>query len=259
MGLSLRELKEQLIAKQGYTITPAHNQLNDLKVLVDDMMNVRSASPPSSGSGSYSGTNCVGHLQSDYKLSLGDISGLDIKGCSCHTVKDITGYCTGRTYSCSCNSNTPACTCYTRTYSCSCNSNFPVCTCNGRTVTTCDCKSRTSSPDCSARNCSCYINYTNACQCNIFDTDSCVCVSRTVGDGGSQYSCSCRARTAETSCTCNGRTGEPCDCQSRTASCGSRNQSDVTCGSRTADCGSRNTTSCTCNGRCACNSEKRFS
>jgi hypothetical protein len=47
MTLSLRELKEYLIAKEGYTIQPNHSQLADLKELVDGMINVRNEPPPS--------------------------------------------------------------------------------------------------------------------------------------------------------------------------------------------------------------------
>lgn len=226
MTLSLRELKEYLIAKEGYTINPNHNQLADLKELVNDMINVRNESPPSSGPGSYSGTTCNGHQNIEsYSLSLGDIKALDIKGCSCNAVENKTAYCESRTYICSCNSNTPACECNTRTYTCSCNSNSPTCTCNSRT-TTCDCYSRWGEGD------------------NLHE------------EIGGKLVCICKTRTAQPTCTCNMRYG--CDCEYRTSSCGSRNTSDVQCGSRTSSCGSRDTTSCTCNGRCACNTEKRF-
>lgn len=188
MGLSLRELKDYLIEKGGYTITPSHNQLTDLKILVDDMMNVRSENPPSTGSGSYSGTNCIGHtIQSGYKLSLGDINALDIKGCSCHTVNDTTAYCRSRTYSCSCNSNAP------------------TCTCNGRTVITCDCRVRTAICSCNQRNA-----MEGTCP-NVIVNDTiweevwCSCDTRTSSP------CNCQGRTSScgsrstTSCTCNGR------------------------------------------------------
>ena len=196
MGLSLRELKEQLIAKQGYTITPNHNQLSDLKELVDDMMNVRSESPPSSGSGYYSGTNCIGHIiPTEYNLSLGDIADLDIKGCSCHTVNDTTAYCRSRTYSCSCNSNTP------------------TCNCNSRTATTCNCQSRIEM--CGSHG-----------PCNSVSDTMCFCKSRT--DEG------CWVHGHSPACTCNTRTSDPCECVSRTSSCGSRNTTSCTCNGRCA-------------------------
>ena len=198
MGLSLRELKEELMAKQGYTITPHHNQLSDLKALVDDMVNVRSQNPPSSGSGSYSGVTCSGHTApGEYNLSLGDISNLDIKGCSCHTVKDTTAYCRSRTYTCSCNSNTP------------------TCTCNSRTPVSCDCQNRSSI-------CSCHAGNVGGCRCQA-RTTSCECENR-IG---------CMSNYI-TSCTCNSRTPEPCNCQSRTSSCGSRNTTSCTCNGRCA-------------------------
>lgn len=197
MTLSLRELKEYLIAKEGYTISPSHSQLADLKALVEDMMNVRSESPPSYGSGYYSGTNCIGHQNiSDFKLSLGDINALDIKGCSCNTVNDKTAYCRSRTYTCSCNSN------------------IPTCTCNSRTAVTCDCQDRTSS-------CRNYFK----CEGDYGGT-SCFCQDR-VSTG-----CSCDGY--QTTCTCNSRTPEPCNCQNRTSSCGSRNTTSCTCNGRCA-------------------------
>lgn len=196
MGLSLRELKEELIAKGGYTITPNHSQLADLKSLVDDMLNVRSGSPPGSGSGYRSGTTCNGHQAiNDYELSLGNIGDLDIKGCSCNSVNDTTAYCRSRTYTCSCNSNTP------------------TCTCNGRTSSSCDCQNRINWPQCScnSRTCSLVGNTGNVCECvSRFTEYGCTCNSRT------SESCNCQSRTSScgsrntTSCTCNGR----CACNS---------------------------------------------
>lgn len=223
MVLSLRELKEYLIAKEGYTINPNHSQLADLKALVNDMMAVRNEAPPSSGSGYYSGTNCIGHQNiSDFKLSLGDIAAIDIKRCVCNTVDDKTAYCRSRTYYCSCNSNTP------------------TCTCNSRTPASCDCENRTYS-------CACVTNFEACtgvvvhCPCNYQNSDNCSC------NNNATVTCDCRSRTkcgcqaAVGTCSCKSRTPESCDCQTRTSSCGSRS-----------------TTSCTCNGRCACNAEKRF-
>lgn len=203
MGLSLKELKEELIAKEGYTITPNHNQLADLKALVDDMMNVRSESPPSSGSGYYSGTTCSGHVHhSGYKLSLGDINALDIKSCSCNSVKDTTAYCRSRTYYCSCNSN------------------VPTCDCNVRTGGSCSCKSRTSQPTCDSHftGCDCQNRglYGDSCTCDVLEE------------------CYCRSRTSQNTCDCNTRTGYTCYCQSRTSSCGSRDTTSCTCNGRCA-------------------------
>lgn len=239
MGLSLKELKEYLVAKQGYTITPNHSQLMDLKLLVDDMMSVRSESSPGTGSGYNSGTKCIGHqVVTDYKVSLGDIKSLNIKSCSCHQVNDTTAYCDSRTYTCSCNSNIPLCDCNLRTGSCSCNSNTPLCNCNARTAIYCDCQSRWAE---------------GACEC---DSDHCGDEGCTCD--GRQRGCSCRSRTASDICNCYSRTADYCDCQSRIYSCGTVSPSECTCVSRTSACGSRDTISCTCNGRCACNSEKRF-
>lgn len=233
MTLSLRELKEYLITKGGYTITPSHNQLADLKALVDNMMDIRNEAPPSTGSGHYSGTNCIGHQAiTDYKLSLGDINSLDIKGCSCNIVYDKTAYCSSRTYHCSCNNN------------------VPTCTCNGRTATTCDCQSRTSEDRCYAyfynfgnsdcktvwSTCGAVYVSTYPCDCNNRTKSETSCPTNSIAAG-----CGCYSRTNAPTCDCDSRTPDPCDCQGRTSSCGSRS-----------------TTSCTCNGRCACDAEKRF-
>lgn len=248
MSLSLRELKEYLKNKGGYSIEPNHNQLKDLRDLVDDMMEQRSGTPPSTGSGSYSGITCIGHTPvGDYNLSLGDINTLDIKGCSCNEVNDTTGYCTGRTYTptcicdvdtyCNCRSRTSAstCECNTRTGTCECQSRGTACECHGR-IKPCTCVSRT-------------LAYT--CICND-RTGTCDCQVRTYADrcAGVVW-CDCFSRTG--SCTCNTRTA--CDCQSRTYA------STCYCNYRTGTCNcvSRTYTStCTCNGRCACNAENRF-
>lgn len=181
MSLSLKELKEQLVSKGGYTITPKYSQLDDLRTLIDNMMAVRNEASPSTGSGYYSGTNCIGHQPIiDFDLSLGDFNSIDIKGCSCDSVDDRKAYCRSRTYYCSCNSNTPTCQCNSRTpTSCTCQNrvacdcvwaapdgtgtSLPTCGCNSRTSESCSCLSRTSS--CGSRNstsCSC----NGRCACN---------------------------------------------------------------------------------------------
>lgn len=185
MSLSLRELKEYLKSKGGYSTEPNHSQLQDLKSLVDDMMEQRSGTPPSSGSGSYSGVTCTEHMPvGDYNLSLGDINTLDIKGCSCNEVNDTTGYCTGRTYrpTCSCNVDT-YCDCESRTYA-------SACICNSRTPEMCECQSRTGTCTCDMR---------TACDCKT-RTAAATCTCNTRGG-----TCDCQSRTYTSTCTCNGR------------------------------------------------------
>ncbi len=237
MGLSLRELKDTLISKGGYTITPAYTQLADLKSLVDNMMAVRSGAAPGSGSGSYSGITCTGHQNvGNYSLSLGDINALNIKGCSCDSVTNTTGYCTSRTggNSCSCDDRTGSCDCVSRTSN-------PICTCNLNA--TCTCQNRTGHDVCGCDydTCQCQMRTKNGeedCQC-YSRTESCICedVYAPICTCNLNATCTCQNRTAESVCSCNVRASGSgfCDCESRTAS-----------------------GACQCNGRCACNTEKRF-
>ena len=85
MTLSLRELKEYLINKQGYTTTPKHSQLNDLIDLLNNMYNFRNQPEPGTGSGYYSGVTCTGHTGTSYEgdISLGDINAkaVSVKPC----------------------------------------------------------------------------------------------------------------------------------------------------------------------------------
>lgn len=197
-NLSLRQLKEKLIEKKGYTAEPKHSQLQDLKELVNDMISYRSRS----------GVQCSGHIARDFEepLSLGNIEDFsnDIKPqiCASHVER--------------------VCNCRSRS-GCSCNSYTSSCTCNSRTPTSCDCQSRTYQDKCSGYidQCSCDYDYNG----NDSTTGGfCSCESRT-------SSCTCNNRTLVQPCSCNYRTGSECNCQSRTSSCG-YNTSSCSCNSR---------------------------
>lgn len=229
MALSLRELMNTMIAKQGYLISPQYRQILDLKNLVNDMYSVRNAS----------GSVCTGHSGTTYtgKLSLGDINSVvsAIKACSCHTVSRTVCDCQGRTggSSCDCYSRSPSCSCYNRT--------APIgCTCNSRDAACGGCHSRTSVSGCQTV-------YDDSCQC-FNRTTSCQCVVRT-------ETCTCLSRTGEPMCQCYGRS-PTCDCQSRSGG------SSCDCDSRDSACGCQSrtgTSACNCDGRCSCQAVKEFS
>ena len=297
MKLSYKELKDILISKGGYTINANHNQLNDLKMLLEDMNQVRNGTKPGTGTDDYSGTNCNGHInkfQYNEKLSLGDMYDVisNIKSEVCPSVKNSTCGCVSRSSTpvCQCNTRT-ACDCQSRTYSttdctsnvgsqcpsrtsCSCNSNVPMCTCNARTASSCDCQSRTRVRE---TKCTC-MNRDGSCSCQVvsYPPEKPNCSKVTIGQIP-HCICDVLSSTIEPACICDSRTSEPCSCQSRTSSCGTV-QLSCQCNTRTAcDCQSRtiqttdctdnvgaqcpsrtSISACTCNGRCACNSEKRF-
>ena len=165
MNLSLRGLKEYLIEKEGYSITPEHNHLQNLKSLLDDMYDYRSQN------------TCTSHVGTEYigELSLGDMysAGSNLTNCTCNINTGTTCNCVSRssTSTCTCNVDT-YCDCRSRTYA-------AACTCHARTRSAgiCDCVTRTG-----ISSCYCY-----------FRTGSCSCVSRT-----SLAKCTCNGR-----CSCN--------------------------------------------------------
>ena len=219
-NISLRGVKEKAESKQGYTVTPQHRHLQDLKNLLDDLYSVRA------------GAHCPSHTGSEYtgNLSVGDMNqALDneIAPCSCHERKQTVCDCVNRTgiAACDCNVRTGPCNCQSRTSaaSCSCNLRGGACSCDTRTNAgggSCWCQSR-GSVDESCNYCSCWYN----CACNV------------------HYYCDCQSRTSQ--CFCQSRTSAAtCSCDVRTSSC--------VCASRTS------TPTCDCDGRCSCDTVKEF-
>lgn len=208
MGLSLQELKQMLIAKKGYSISPRSDHLQDLKTLLNDMYQARSTP----------GVSCSGHSGSSYsgQMSLADMksAGDQLKPCTCDSYNNTSG--------CNCvsRSGSSACSCYSRTNSCSCysRSGSSSCDCNSRTG--CSCVSRTEYMSCrcfSRAECNCdgfnaAASY-EACSCN--SRSGCSCQSRSGSSSCSCNSrdsgCSCQSRTGSSSCSCNGR----CDCNAQ--------------------------------------------
>lgn len=222
MDLSLRGLKEYLIAKQGYDITPGHSQLNDLKELINDMYRVRSENTCPA----HSGTAYTGYL------SLGDIysAAQQLYPCACYAQKVAVCDCKSRTGgdSCSCDLRTATCDCRNRT-------GESYCDCDARGV--CDCQMRRFS-----------CAYYGPCYSYWWDyrdgSSGCSCRDRSVDDCSAYIvteSCSCEARGV---CSCENRIGEPnCDCDARgVCNCQTRTPADI----------------CVCDGRCSCNVENRF-
>ena len=226
MDLSLRGLKEYLIAKQGYDITPGHSQLNDLRDLINDMYRVRSENTCPA----HSGTSYTGYL------SLGDIyaAAQQLYPCACYSQKATVCDCRSRTGgdSCSCDLRTATCDCRNRT-------SVDNCNCDARGV--CDCRQRRYS-------CGFYGSCEAYWRCVEYDGGSgydCLCVNRTWDDSCSAYmvtdACACETRGV---CSCVNRTGEPkCDCDTRgVCNCQTRTPANI----------------CLCDGRCSCNVENRF-
>ncbi len=235
MPLSLKQLKEYLLSKGGFTGTHHHNELNDLKNLLNNLYEYRDQSPPSTSSGDNSGVTCNTHIQGnryhDYKdtLSLQDINEAPITTCSCHSYLDKTCHCVVVEDECFCVSRA-ACDCVSRA--------------------TCDCVSRTNC-NCVSRTCACQSRHGvecndvhKPCYCQIRLANSCRCNSRTA--------CACNVRETclsnDSPCACLTRT--ICDCDTRTiCNCVSRD---------TCNCHGREWYECDCHGRCSCNAEDRF-
>gem|GEM_PF-1815646 len=230
MDLSLRGLKEYLIAKQGYSITPGHSQLNDLRDLINDMYRVRSENTCPA----HSGTSYTGYL------SLGDIyaAAQQLYPCACYSQKVTVCDCRSRTGgdSCSCDLRTATCDCRNRT-------SVDNCTCDGR-GTGCDCRLRRYS-------CAYYGTCDSYWWCGEYSReddgpiDGCLCVDRSIHDSCYAYivteACACETRGV---CSCVNRVGEPnCDCDTRgVCNCQNRTPANI----------------CLCDGRCSCNVENRF-
>ena len=242
--ISLATVKVDLMAKRGYTTTPGHSQLEELRALVNNMLAVRRQ--PLSGSGpkdNIYGSVCAGHTTKttyDGNLSLADIADFndryilpcacDVdtrKGCECESAID-----------CKCQSRT-SCDCVSRN----------TCACD---INTCSCDKATC-----PGNCYC-LNRGFLCGCN---SDNCGCHDRTPGAlcGWDVTPCSCEM----THCTCQSQRRDRCDryeydisrwcglncrCKSRTTSCDGRVSS--------SECPTN--VSCTCNTRCACNAVRTF-
>ncbi|WP_446897406.1 hypothetical protein ACSVC9_10310 [Clostridium sp. LBM24168] len=210
--LSLLSLKNIIINnKKGYTITPTVNSLRSLKVLLNNMYAVRTAS------GSY----CSGHSGAQYngKISLRGMNEAlnNLKACSCNnrTVNATTCSCNGRTSGCNCDN-----------YSSGCSS---VCTCNSRTNSVCDCQDRTGVPE------------------SIVDSDALGCDS--VGCD-SVVPCSCKSTYGYIDCLCYTRTGQPiCTCNARTNENGEWGSTSPSgCTSQIASgCDCQGRTTCSCN------------
>lgn len=252
MPLSLSELKEYLITKEGYDISPRASSLDDLKQLLNNMYQVRNQN------------TCVSHIGTSYEgsLSLGDMYdvGQSLKPCSCNSYKHIVCSCQSRTATSTCVCNDRAtgsgfCNCENRTY-------LSTCTCNVRTNTVCNCQSRTHEPSCTLKERHLEGPPSKACVSDVWCVTNtravCSCENRTAGlvDHNSLVLyCNCYTRTAVEACDCNGRTNPDCDCRIRVG------QSHCTCNDRTGVCNCEAriyTSTCNCNGRCSCDVEKRF-
>ena len=253
MGLSLRELRDIMVSKGGYsTATPPNTDLIDLKNLLIELYNGRVVTLPADTGANLSGTTCAAH-SGDASLSKTSLSDISAKVPSTDlicaaVVNNATCGCVTRTLSNVCDTDIAAtCTCNTQNQSlcpdyvaehCNCYSRTPTATCSGDIPSSCGCQYRTGEV---------------ACQCNIYNS-GCNCVSRTVVQGcvsDVSGSCSCRSRTGAGSCdsyygatcTCNGVSTPVC----------------VAFVAETCNCLSRTTApACTCNTRCTCNTEKRF-
>lgn len=252
-NLSLRQLKEKLIEK-GYTVEPKHSQLQDLKELVNDMINYRNNSR----------IQCNGHINQDFNnsLSIGDINKFsdNIKPQTCLSHAERVCTCRSRT-SCSCNSNTPICQCNYRTGTCSCNSYTSTCYCNYRTSESCDCQNRYSSTSCvgltdRTGNTNC-LGYARCSSNEGRYYEDCSCFSRDACSSKSYVTCTCQFQTTRPKCECDSRTPSTCNCQLRYESCGTVTISDSQCPSRTGSCGTV-LGSCNCNTRCSCDTVETY-
>lgn len=221
MGLSLLELRNELVGKGGITVTANYGHLNHLKDIVNNMLTVRSTaiSPTCTTVFARTGSSCTGHTSKrtydSTGTSLRDIqafSDAHLKRCTCDTVK---------TTGCECMSN----------QSCECVSND-----------SCDCESRSG----------CSWHMDDSCDCQ--GVQSCDCESRSgYCDGYAiEYGgvvCDCEYRCGDVStCSCQSVCSNNCVCNS---------ESD--CDWYVTDCGCDNRTGCACNTRCSCNAVRNFS
>ena len=244
--ISLTTVKVDLMAKRGYTTTPGHSQLEELRALVNNMLAVRRQ--PLSGGGpkdNIYGSVCTGHTTKttyDGNLSLADIADFNdsyILPCACDVDTQKGCECVSA-IDCKCQSRT-SCGCVSRN-TCSCD--MEACACNTTYCPwNCDCESRGSMCGCNSNNCGCHTRFAGSdvtcewdvtpCSCEM---TSCTCQSQR------QNRCEGFVRYPSYSCDSN------CGCQSRATSCDGRVSS--------SECPTN--VSCTCNTRCACNAVRTF-
>ena len=176
MSISLRQLRDLLINKEGYTIPPKYRNLKDLKTLINNMNDVRSepliTCTEDEPNFNISGSRCTNHIHYPYEyehISLGNLRdvGDPLLDCTCHIVQESICYCVGRDQEppcdfynqCDCHNRTAledcpnVCGCLIAGGGCGCQTVIPGCQCH--TVTQCSC------------------NVLSGCQCNCVNTHYC--------------------------------------------------------------------------------------